>query len=175
VYCRGWRWATLASLAANIAVGAVELIGRAVAGWPAIALLVAIKMLASLLDSGSTKDTSELEQPAASTAVSVVADDPLARRHRKGRLTRARSGTARVSDAAGPNLEAAARAALAELTAAGQRLSRDSLTRALRAGGHTVSNAKAGELLTLLRQTQGLPANGTRPELVPADGGDRDA
>jgi len=55
---------TLASLAANVAVGAVDLIGRAVAGWPAIAMLVAIKMLAGLLDGRSTKDTGDPEQPA---------------------------------------------------------------------------------------------------------------
>ncbi len=41
---------TFASLAANVAVGGSDLIGRAVAGWPALALLVAIKLLAGLVD-----------------------------------------------------------------------------------------------------------------------------
>ncbi|MFB9236275.1 DUF2637 domain-containing protein [Plantactinospora siamensis] len=52
----GWLpWTALtagtgASLAANIAIGASDPIGRLVAGWPAIALLLAIKLLAGLLD-----------------------------------------------------------------------------------------------------------------------------
>ncbi len=52
----GWPpWAalaagTLASVAANVAVGGSDLIGRTVAGWPAFALLVAIKLLSGLLE-----------------------------------------------------------------------------------------------------------------------------
>jgi hypothetical protein len=52
----GWLvWAALsagtaASMAANIAVGATDPIGRVVAGWPAFALLVAIKPLSGLVD-----------------------------------------------------------------------------------------------------------------------------
>jgi hypothetical protein len=34
---------TAASLAANVAVGGHDLVGRALAGWPAISLLVSIK------------------------------------------------------------------------------------------------------------------------------------
>ncbi len=55
----GWLpWAALvagttASVAANIAVGASDPVGRLVAGWPAVALLVAIKLLAGLLDARS--------------------------------------------------------------------------------------------------------------------------
>src|SRR5437867_2384005 len=54
----GWLpWAalvagTLASVAANVAVGGSDLVGRLVAGWPAVALLVAIKLMSTLLDSG---------------------------------------------------------------------------------------------------------------------------
>lgn len=52
-------WAALvagtgASMAANVAVGAVDLIGRIVAGWPAFALLVAIKLLSGLVDHPTT-------------------------------------------------------------------------------------------------------------------------
>ncbi|GLL06908.1 DUF2637 domain-containing protein [Dactylosporangium matsuzakiense] len=48
-------WAALiagtgASFAANIAVGGSDWIGRAVSGWPAFALLIAIKLLFGLLD-----------------------------------------------------------------------------------------------------------------------------
>src|SRR3954468_15195807 len=48
----GWLpWVALAaSVAANVAVGASDPIGRLVAGWPAVALPVAIKLMAGLLD-----------------------------------------------------------------------------------------------------------------------------
>ncbi|WP_018801660.1 DUF2637 domain-containing protein [Salinispora arenicola] len=52
----GWLpWAALtvgtaASLAANVAVGGSDWIGRAVAGWPALTLLVAVKLLFGLLE-----------------------------------------------------------------------------------------------------------------------------
>jgi hypothetical protein len=58
----GWLpWAALAagtaaSLAANVAVGAADPVGRLVAGWPAVALLVAIKLLSGLLDAGAPVD-----------------------------------------------------------------------------------------------------------------------
>jgi hypothetical protein len=41
---------TAASLAANVAVGGHEPVGRALAGWPAISLLVSIKLLFSMFD-----------------------------------------------------------------------------------------------------------------------------
>jgi hypothetical protein len=52
----GWLvWAalsagTVASVAANVAVGATDSVGRVVAGWPAFALLVAIKLMSGLVD-----------------------------------------------------------------------------------------------------------------------------
>jgi hypothetical protein len=52
----GWLpWAALAagttaSLAANVAAAGADLVGRVVAGWPAFALLVAIKLLSQLLE-----------------------------------------------------------------------------------------------------------------------------
>jgi hypothetical protein len=55
----GWLpWAALAagtaaSVAANVAVGASDPVGRLVAGWPAVALLVSIKLLSGLLDARS--------------------------------------------------------------------------------------------------------------------------
>jgi hypothetical protein len=45
---------TAASLAANVAVGSHDLLGRALAGWPAISLLVSIKLLFSMF--GHAKD-----------------------------------------------------------------------------------------------------------------------
>src|SRR5215471_18152105 len=41
---------TTASLAANVAAAGADLVGRVVAGWPAFALLVAVKLLAQLLE-----------------------------------------------------------------------------------------------------------------------------
>ncbi len=43
---------TAASLAANVAVGGHDVVGRALAGWPAISLLVSIKLLFSMFDHG---------------------------------------------------------------------------------------------------------------------------
>ena len=68
----GWLpWAALvagaaASFAANIAVGGSDWIGRAVSGWPAVAFLVAVKLLFGLLEHPSD-DTQAAMQPAVST------------------------------------------------------------------------------------------------------------
>ncbi|MDG4798830.1 DUF2637 domain-containing protein [Micromonospora sp. WMMD1082] len=45
---------TAASLAANVAVGGADPIGKALAGWPAVSMLVSIKLLFSMID--HTKD-----------------------------------------------------------------------------------------------------------------------
>jgi Protein of unknown function (DUF2637) len=47
---------TTASFAANVAVGGVDVIGRAVSGWPAFALLIAVKLLFGLLDHPAAAD-----------------------------------------------------------------------------------------------------------------------
>src|SRR5262249_42033881 len=65
-------WAALvvgtgASLAADVAVGGHGWVGRALAGWPAISLLVSIKLLFSMFDH------------AADVAVTVREDRPLVR------------------------------------------------------------------------------------------------
>ena len=41
---------TAASLAANVAVGGQDVIGRLLAGWPAVSLLVSVKLLFSMFD-----------------------------------------------------------------------------------------------------------------------------
>lgn len=41
---------TLASLAANVAVGAADPIGKALAGWPAVSMLISVKLLFSMID-----------------------------------------------------------------------------------------------------------------------------
>ncbi len=41
---------TAASLAANVAVGGADLIGKALAGWPALSMPVSVKLLFSMFD-----------------------------------------------------------------------------------------------------------------------------
>ncbi|MDQ7905929.1 DUF2637 domain-containing protein [Phytohabitans sp. ZYX-F-186] len=41
---------TAASLAANVAVGGADPIGKALAGWPAVSMLISIKLLFSMID-----------------------------------------------------------------------------------------------------------------------------
>jgi hypothetical protein len=48
-----------------------------------------------------------------------------------------------------------------ELSTSGERLTRDALARALRERGHAVSNARASELLAMLRAGP-PPVNGVR-------------
>jgi hypothetical protein len=137
---------TLASLAANVAVGATDLVGRAVAGWPAIALLVAVKLLSGLLGAGGTHGAPRANRFTARTGRSAHTSSGRATRRRT--TSPGRSANVRTNRA---DLEQAARVAAADLAAAGQRLSRENLARTLRTGGHSVSNASAGDLLALVR------------------------
>jgi len=80
----GWLpWAALAagtaaSVAANVAVGASDPVGRLVAGWPAVALLVSIKLLSGLLDARSPgPDRSPASEPL-EDAARVVRDQLVA-------------------------------------------------------------------------------------------------
>ena len=58
----GWLpWTALAvgtagSLAANIAVARPDPVSRVIAGWPALALLLAVKLLAGILDRPNLSD-----------------------------------------------------------------------------------------------------------------------
>ena len=47
-------------------------------------------------------------------------------------------------------------------------MTRDRLTQALRSDGHSVSNARAGELLNALRAQASARINGTRPGAIGA-------
>lgn len=58
-------WAALvagteASFAANIAVGGSDWIGRAVSGWPAFALLIAVTLLFGLLEHPPAHSTDQM-------------------------------------------------------------------------------------------------------------------
>jgi hypothetical protein len=91
----GWLlWAALvtgtaASVAANVAVGASDPVGRLVAGWPAVALLVSIKLFSGLLDpapahAGSGADTSPATVPSGPGSAS---EDPVPHRGPESRPT----------------------------------------------------------------------------------------
>jgi Protein of unknown function (DUF2637) len=76
----GWLpWAALAagtaaSVAANVAVGASDPVGRLVAGWPAVALLVSIKLLSGLLDARSPGPAGPGPSPSAGTVPASLED-----------------------------------------------------------------------------------------------------
>jgi hypothetical protein len=92
----GWLpWAALvagtaASVAANVAVGASDPVGRLVAGWPAVALLVAIKLLAGLLDARSEHVARTGDQPGSAGPVQrsriPAVPSPIARQPRRAML-----------------------------------------------------------------------------------------
>ncbi len=93
----GWLpWAALAtgttaSLAANVAAAGSDLIGRVVAGWPAFALLVAIKLLSGLFQ--RRPDGDRPVRPLHHGLVPADGDGPLAHADRVPR-----SGINRVGD-----------------------------------------------------------------------------
>jgi len=67
---------TCASFAANIAVGGSDWIGRAVSGWPAFALLIAVKLLFGLLEQPTIAKTvtrAAADQAGASAVVESIA------------------------------------------------------------------------------------------------------
>ena len=177
----GWLpWAALiagtgASFAANIAVGGSDWIGRAVSGWPAFALLTAVKLLFGLLDHPAATDPAPLgataapDRPAvAGTVPGTAHGAPVPDRDGTGHgdgpaaaadgdrddNAGATSGHDRVPSA-GERLDVSAlmpagRAARAELVRQGQPVTREALARQLRTDGHAASNARVSALLRAL-------------------------
>ena len=151
----GWLpWAALvagtaASVAANVAVGAADPVGRLVAGWPAVALLVAIKLLAGLLDAaphaprdpgvpgtaGNAPDRSPGPAAMLPPPVPAFPDVP-------------------------PDLVHAARTLGEQLVAAGMPVSGRSLAAGLRAAGHRVRNDRLGQLVAAACQPGGEAEDG---------------
>jgi hypothetical protein len=134
----GWLpWAALAagtaaSVAANVAVGAADPVGRLVAGWPAVALLVAIKLMAGLLDAAPHDPGPPVDAP----------------------------GPSGTTDAISPQLVGAARTVRDQLIASGTPVTRRSLATGLRQAGHRVGNDRLGRLVALTCQAGGEPAHG---------------
>jgi hypothetical protein len=81
---------TAASLAANVAVGGADPIGKALAGWPAVSMLIAIKLLFALID--HTKDDQRTTVPDDQRTSATVPDVPGTVRQ-TGRDDAAPSGT----------------------------------------------------------------------------------
>lgn len=179
----GWLpWAALAvgtagSMAANVATAGPEVISRVIAGWPALALLIAVKLLSGMLDQRAACGHASIpvskarhSDPSASAALPVLsclsgsAQSRVAavrpRKAQAGRRIRAATGgepgPAR-SLPAGAGLLAAARAASDTLQRDGHRLTRDALATLLRENGYPVSNSHLTSLLRTLRSGPGSP------------------
>jgi hypothetical protein len=178
---------TAASLAANVAVGGADPIGKALAGWPAVSMLIAIKLLFALID--HTKDGQRTTVPDDQRTSATVPDVPGTVRQ-TGRDDTAPSGTVHgertntpAPSATGPadraapldirtvaHLIPAARAALATLATKGRPLSRDNLADAMREDGTGVSNERASLLLKILKAEQDVTTIGPAPVRTrPAD------
>jgi Protein of unknown function (DUF2637) len=143
---------TAASLAANVAVGAVDLVGRAVAGWPAVALLVAIKLISGLL----TGETAGGPVHALRATGRGAGRSPTVPAQTSAPGPSVRSGTSVVPpgsrrDASGDHLLlAAARSVERDLRSAGRGVTRRSLAEGLRSRGYRIRNDRLGPLLQAL-------------------------
>jgi hypothetical protein len=187
----GWLpWAALtigtaASLAANIATADHGTISRIIAGWPAVALLIAVKLLSGILEHRTTQPV-----PGTAPARSTSPGTGNAEGARNSETARTRPTSARpalssrsaavatrrppvTAPATVPvpgtaNLMAAARAAQDALSRDGQPLTRDALAARLRQAGYPVRYSRLTPLLQarradLSRRLLGAGAERTRP------------
>jgi hypothetical protein len=133
---------TAASLAANIATADHGTISRIIAGWPAVALLIAVKLLSGILEHRS----------AAGTESAAICPDHSSRSRRARAVPAIQARHAADGTIpSGAALERAARTARDELRRDGQLLTRDALASRLRAAGYRVRNARLTPLLAALR------------------------
>ncbi|HUZ52436.1 MAG TPA: DUF2637 domain-containing protein [Streptosporangiaceae bacterium] len=162
----GWLpWAALAigtaaSLAANIATADHGTISRIIAGWPAVALLIAVKLLTGILEHRNSAArerigtrASDPARPSGPRAVPGRPAGPGGPTSRRPRRDGSPAGQAPGGTVPGDieALEQAARAARDELHRDGRPLTRDALATRLRAAGHPVRNARLTPLLATLR------------------------
>lgn len=182
----GWlSWTALAagtagSLAANIATAHPDLVSRVIAGWPALALLLAVKLLSGLLERPRTPEAavavtaadqaSQVIDPAPAVPSipgttragpvepSAGAHPPETRADHAGSLgQRPSSPPAPASPALNDRTAAllpAARAARDEIRQDGLPLTRDALAARLRQHGHSIRNASLTPLLRHLQDEQ---------------------
>jgi hypothetical protein len=157
----GWLpWAALAtgtagSLAANIATAGPGIISKIVAGWPALALLIAVKLLSGMLVD-RPRPAQEHDDPSCQAPVPVTSRPLHVARTRMAEPQR--PGT--VPDVA--DLLPAARAARDGLLRDGRPVTRDALAARLRASGQPVRNARLTALLRALRAETPAPAAAAR-------------
>jgi hypothetical protein len=172
---------TAASLAANVAVGGHDAIGRALAGWPALSMLAAVKLLFSMFDSdeGDQRTVRDDQRPSVGGPAVPGTDREVGRdgQSSSGTVTAAGAAGGDVSGSGAPvrpgggvsgrssgpdttevmdvrsvaHLIPAARAARAALARDRRRLSRDALADAIRDNGIGVSNVRASLLLKILK------------------------
>jgi hypothetical protein len=176
---------TIASLAANVAVSGHDPVGRVLAGWPAVSLLVSIKLLSSMFDHTDGPATVPDDHrtvpteagpspPAGETGTAEsIPETSGANSTPSGAVPPAgRSGAVADSrDVA--HLIPAARAARDALTANGHTLSRDRLADRMREDGYGVSNARAGLLVQILKAETHVTQLGSSQS--PADAADLNA
>jgi hypothetical protein len=187
----GWLpWAALvagtaASVAANVAVGASDPIGRLVAGWPAVVLLVSIKLLSGLLDTApgdlgsggdpvamadapGCEDAAGPHGPRGPVGPDAGPDGPQAGRDAPRLTATLGTGSPRdqpTSRTGLAELEAAARVVRDRLAAAGTPVNRRNLAAGLRAAGHRVRNDRLGHLLRVV-----VTADGSEPLTATGNG-----
>jgi hypothetical protein len=153
----GWLpWAALAagtagSLAANIATAHPDPVSRLIAGWPALALLIAVKLLSGILHRQSSAD--QLGVPGPESTQQEASNG-------KSRNPDPSAPASPVSEIASDIafLLPAARAARTELHLNGQSLTRDALAARLRQHGHPIRNDRITPLLRQLRQEEPPPS-----------------
>lgn len=152
----GWAALTIgtaASLAANIATADQGIVNCLIAGWPAVALLTAVKLLSGILEhrkfatipTGAVTAGPSHAVPVTTPAGSTT---PPSRSRPASQFGAASVAAARCDLAA---LDDAARAIRDELRRDGHPLTRDTLATRLRAAGFPVRNATLSPLLATLR------------------------
>jgi hypothetical protein len=172
---------TAGSLAANVATAGPGVIGRIIAGWPAVALLIAVKLLSGMLDhrtascpaafpprSAGDPNTTDPSFPVPDPNPFPQTQHPHAADHRCSARTAPRHhGTRSATDpepSAVPDLRAvadllpAARAARDGLHSDGHRLTRDALAARLLENGRPVRNSRLTLLLQALRNETTAPS-----------------
>jgi hypothetical protein len=157
---------TAASLAANIATAEAGTVSRIIAGWPAFALLIAVKLLSGILEHRGTADPASLpdgrerdgqSRPAPAVRSARCPDpdgrpsvrpqppaEPLPDPDRPRR--RAVRPAASIDD-----LLPAACAVRDDLRTAGRPITRDALAARLRAAGYRIGNDKLTPLLLAIK------------------------
>ena len=166
---------TAGSLTANVATAGPDMISRIIAGWPALALLIAVKLLAGMLGHHTTSRQAAIPADPSRdrkvdvppfTAAPIPSGSPSTTRSPTvapppgphGSPAVRRTNPSAVPESATipslpgiANLLPAARAARDSLHRDGHRLTRDALAARMRENGCPVRNARMTPLLQALR------------------------